>query len=320
MNKAYEAGICIVAAAGNHVGCHAAAHVVYPARYSRVIAVCGVMADGRPYTTSRGRRSKATSDPTPHERGHRRLHAEHPWAALHVRDCHSPERRGHVGRHAAGRRGRRSLVREVQERAAARLASSRGRAPRPLHLGQAQGGHEALRQRHASGARGARCQARPRSTEERQPTDDSFAFFRVITGLGVAESPPREQMFNLELAQRWLVNEELQEIVPDPDAGPKLGEDKLRRFMEAVIEDEGASLALRRHVAARYPLAAGKSVPRKRPRQDVVPTLLPSLRSTGSLADPPFRRIRVYAVRPELLDAARDRLDQRGRAQDRWET
>ena len=44
-----ERGVCICAAAGNHVGSSPPRVLVYPARYPRVIAVCGVMADGRPY-------------------------------------------------------------------------------------------------------------------------------------------------------------------------------------------------------------------------------------------------------------------------------
>ena len=49
VDKAYEAGICICAAAGNHVGLAPPHVLVYPARYSRVIAVCGVMANNTPY-------------------------------------------------------------------------------------------------------------------------------------------------------------------------------------------------------------------------------------------------------------------------------
>ena len=62
------------------------------------------------------------------------------------------------------------------------------------------------------------------------PSDDSFAFLRIITGLGIVEIPPREQMFNLELAQRWLVNEELQEIVPDPSGATKLEREESAPF------------------------------------------------------------------------------------------
>ena len=53
VNAAYEAGICIVAAAGNNFSAFGTGvptrFIVYPARFRRVIAACGVMADRRPY-------------------------------------------------------------------------------------------------------------------------------------------------------------------------------------------------------------------------------------------------------------------------------
>jgi subtilisin family serine protease len=49
VNAAYEAGIVMVCAAGNNFGRLPTPHVVYPARFHRVIAACGIMADGRPY-------------------------------------------------------------------------------------------------------------------------------------------------------------------------------------------------------------------------------------------------------------------------------
>jgi subtilisin family serine protease len=49
VNKAYEAGIVVVCAAGNNFGGLPTSLVVYPARFDRVIAACGVMADKTPY-------------------------------------------------------------------------------------------------------------------------------------------------------------------------------------------------------------------------------------------------------------------------------
>jgi len=49
VNRAYEAGVVLCTAAGNHYGNFPPTSIVYPARYRRVIAACGVMADGRPY-------------------------------------------------------------------------------------------------------------------------------------------------------------------------------------------------------------------------------------------------------------------------------
>ena len=39
-----------------------------------------------------------------------------------------------------------------------------------------------------------------------------------LTGLGIVAPTPREIMFNIEVAQLWLLNADLQQIVPDPDA------------------------------------------------------------------------------------------------------
>src|SRR5205085_11448611 len=75
-------------------------------------------------------------------------------------------------------------------------------------------------------------------------SDNSFAFLRLVTGLGIAAVPPRERMFNVEMAQRCLVNEELQQLVPDPESAAQLAPDLMKPVMQAVIEDKGASLAL----------------------------------------------------------------------------
>lgn len=50
VNLAYESGLVMVTAAGNNfAGAPTPKTVVYPARFRRVLAACGVMADGRPY-------------------------------------------------------------------------------------------------------------------------------------------------------------------------------------------------------------------------------------------------------------------------------
>jgi hypothetical protein len=49
VNRAYEAGVAIFAAAGNRYGPSPPEWIVYPARFKRVVAVCGVTADRTPY-------------------------------------------------------------------------------------------------------------------------------------------------------------------------------------------------------------------------------------------------------------------------------
>ena len=52
VNRAYEAGVAIFAAAGNRFGPSPPSSIIFPARFNRVVAVCGVTADGSPYYRS----------------------------------------------------------------------------------------------------------------------------------------------------------------------------------------------------------------------------------------------------------------------------
>lgn len=49
VNDAYESGLTLVTAAGNNFGCKPMVELVYPARFNRVIAVCGVTYNNKPY-------------------------------------------------------------------------------------------------------------------------------------------------------------------------------------------------------------------------------------------------------------------------------
>ena len=49
VNEAYKSGVCIVAAAGNNYDGFFTTDTIWPARYNRVIAACGVMVNGNPY-------------------------------------------------------------------------------------------------------------------------------------------------------------------------------------------------------------------------------------------------------------------------------
>jgi Subtilase family len=53
VNAAYDAGIVLVTASGNNFNALPTQHVVYPARFGRVIAACGVTHDLRPYHSTK---------------------------------------------------------------------------------------------------------------------------------------------------------------------------------------------------------------------------------------------------------------------------
>ena len=49
VNALYDAGVFVVTAAGNNYANLPSHLIVYPARFNRVVAACGAMADGTPY-------------------------------------------------------------------------------------------------------------------------------------------------------------------------------------------------------------------------------------------------------------------------------
>lgn len=64
VNRAYDAGVCIVAAAGNNMGGFPTRRLVYPARFGRVIAACGIMADGSPYFRANSKKMQGNFGPS----------------------------------------------------------------------------------------------------------------------------------------------------------------------------------------------------------------------------------------------------------------
>jgi hypothetical protein len=56
----------------------------------------------------------------------------------------------------------------------------------------------------------------------RQPEDSaSFAFLRVLTGLGVSALDARQRMLELEALQLTQRSHELEQLLPDPDIDPQ---------------------------------------------------------------------------------------------------
>jgi subtilisin family serine protease len=322
VDRAYLAGVCMVSAAGNNFGGLPSRHVVYPARYGRVIAACGAMADGRPYTNLQKRDMEGSYGPGKVMKYALAAYTPNvPWAVF---GCPATVRRNGGGTSSA----------TPQIAAAAALWYERYKAELPRDWRRVEAVRKALFSTAAKGdterlgqgvlRAAAALAVRPDlGLPQTKSDNDSFAFLRVITGLGLAaaDAPPRELMFNLELAQRWLLNAELQAIVPDPDDAAGLEGAALERFMQAVIEDDGASAALRRHVAARYPVALGKSVPRTPRSEHVVPdTAVPACDKEPALRDPPHRRLRVYATDPSLSARFDTAASNEVTVRVRWET
>jgi hypothetical protein len=315
VNAAYEAGICIVAASGDCFGGLPTHHVVYPARYHRTIAACGVMEDGTPYFNlpinviegSWGPDSCMTAA----------LAAWTPnisWAKF---GCPQTVDMDGAGTSAA----------TPQVAAAAALWLEKYKAQLPMRNWQRV---EAVRNALFGAARKTDPQHFGRGIlqanaalaiapnlmlPKTQPDNDSFAFFRVITGLGIAEPNAQERMLNLELSQVYLMSPEMQDAVPEPEARVDLKD--LRRFMDSLIGNTKASGALRRLAASRYSALFDAPVPGAA-LTDLAPVrAVPEAQVT--LRDPAYRRIRTYAVDPSLSTQLKTAAVNQGLLRVPWE-
>jgi hypothetical protein len=302
IDRAYLAGLCMVTAAGNNFGGLATRKIVYPARYSRVIAACGAMANGKPYTHLAKREMEGNFGPDKVMKHALAAYTPNiPWAVFGCEDI--------VRRNGAGTS---SATPQIAAAAALYFEKFKSMLPRDWRRVEAvrnalfttarKGDEEHLGQGilRANDALGVPPNL---ALPQTKPDKDSFAFLRVLTGLGLTEPTARERMYNIELAQRWLLNEELQQIVADPDTDEQLQKKQLVAFIDAVVEDDRASLALRRHMASRYAVVAGKPLPPKKGKAalaDVTPPVLPACDRQPEVRAPALRRVRVYAVDPSF--------------------
>ena len=208
--RAVRAGIVLVTAAGNNYGNLPTRSIVYPARFNRVLAACGIMADGRPYADLPlnlmagcygPRRKMRTALPawTPNV----------PWAKFGCPDAVDMDGGG-------------TSAATPQVAAAAALWLQRNKAALAGHAGWKR--VEAVRQAlfaTAAGAGGdagrisaaaccgprrrwaARRRRSPRCARKRWTRSD-FAVLRLLAGLGVAPElapAPAQRMLELEALQ-----------------------------------------------------------------------------------------------------------------------
>jgi hypothetical protein len=323
VNELYEMGVFIVTAAGNNFGNLPTRNIVYPARFNRVVAACGVMENGKPYADlplnimagnygPQRKMQTAIAGYSPNT----------PWAKL---GC--PKIVDHSGA------GTSSSTPQIAAAAALWIQTHRqaydaypqgwmkveavrkavfdgaGAGDPDQHLGR--GAVHALKALAQPPAAGASLQPQPRDTA-------SFPFLRVITGLGLDAQNPRLRMLELEALQLSQRSHEIESLLPDPEIDPAAVPQPVRRqILEALADAPGASQALR--------LALG--VAQKRVRTQVaVPAQLPVADKerleraiSPPLPDPATRSLRVFAFDP-LVGASLDTANLNGTTLDvRWE-
>ncbi|MHB0667962.1 S8 family serine peptidase [Roseomonas mucosa] len=335
VNAAYEAGIVVVCAAGNNFGGLPTRLIVYPARFGRVIAACGVMADGKPYIDLPGGVMQGNAGPVTKMRTALAAFTPNiPWARLGCSGTLDLDGAGtssatpQVAAAAAlwlRRNGANFPQRdwrrvEAVRQALFRSATRHGGAGPDPRLGQG-----------VLNARAALQLARPAVTDaDRMPRDSAtFAFLHLLTSaFGIGPQDAQSRMHALELTQLGLLNPAAHQALPDPDMPPEqITTAQRNAFLGALREDTRASLSLRRALDT---LLGGTSVSSRRPRSGSTPetpdatsdeasdateatapgaaptqtTSLPIPTSGATLPrrilspPPPARRLRIYATDP----------------------
>lgn len=342
VNRAYDNGIVVVTAAGNNISARLfgvpSRFIVYPARFRRVIAACGVTADRQPYfglpfkvmQGNFGPSSKmatAISAFTPNM----------PWAHLGCRDL---VRMNGAGTSSATPQVAAAAALYVQAHAARLL--DRAQYPEPWMRVEAvrhalflaadkradNGSSEKIGNGVLQAAQALAVMPLPAGSLRRTLADDAgFAFLKVLTGIGMAAAP-QAHMLALEatqLAQTWPHRDApnpFEQSVPDPDLPAEaIPSEQRKRYLEALLEHPKASRQLREHVERlrRDQFGSGQApMPPPTPRgkrgggggagKSVITPAVPSTPQPEAWLhgapftppEPPYRRLRGFSLDPSL--------------------
>lgn len=285
VNALYEAGVVLVTAAGNNYGNLPVRSIVYPARFNRVLAACGIMANGRPYADLAinlmagcyGPASKmrtALSAWTPNV----------PWARFGCPDAVDQDGGGTsaatpqvaaaaalwLQRHGAALAGYPGWARVEAVRQA--LFATAGRAG----AGTAPDGHLGRGVLRAAAALGS-APAALAALRPEAPDAVEFAVLRLLAGLGIAPeqaAAPAQRMLELEAVQLTQRSAAVAAALGERD--PAEGDPRdpgWTRALLAMADDPACSAALRGFI--RGHLAAAQVPGTALPVPDAAPAAAP---------------------------------------------
>ena len=309
INLAYDDGLAMVTAAGNNFSNKPSPRsIVFPARYRRVLAACGVMADGRAYAGLAGGAMEGNFGPrTKMATALGGYTPNVPWAVI---DCANI-----VGMDGAGTSSATPQIaaavalwlaehfpqvmeyREPWMRVEAvrqALFASAGKSTAAMSKEETfeKIGNGVLKANAALAIRPALAKDLVKLPEARE----GWGWLDLIFGGGVSVAPTargRNDMLKLELTQMAQRVAEVDAAIEDNDApADKISKAARDRYLEAALEAGSPSKLLK--TALENELGRGRSsVP--------VPSKLPPAipRKTKQLP-PPKRRLRIYALDPSI--------------------
>ena len=313
INLAYESGIVMVAAAGNHFKDRPLpTSIVFPARYRRVLAACGVMGDGRPYSGLASGQMQGSFGPA--EKMLTALGAytpNVPWPEIDAPNIIDMDGAGTssatpqvaaaaalwlaqhwdtVGSYSPWARV--EAVRRALFDSAAKSTARMGRVETLEKIGMG------VVMANAALDQIPKAQGSLRITP---PAKDAWSWADLLFGGAISAAPANmasRRMLALELTQMAQRVRSVDQAIANPEAEDgNVSPGGINRYLEAALDEGNPSLALKAFLEARLGrpgvVAKGKAKLVSAPKPTrIVRTPRPT--------PPPRRRLRIYALDPTI--------------------
>lgn len=251
VNAAYNAGITMVTAAGNNYNGFPTQHVIYPARFGRVIAACGATYDLRPYSSSKLGEMQGCYGPSRHmKKALAAFTPNMPWASV---------RSGNINFSGAGTSCATPQIaaaaaiyyRKYHRELDALLPWQRVEAIRyALYTSALKkvNGMDDYRTCFGNGIVQAAAALAVKVKIADTPTpEDSVPWFPILNTLFKAKPGREAEMYNTELAQLVYQYPELAALIGnEAQSYERVSAAKWRKFRDAVIAHPAASIALKK--------------------------------------------------------------------------
>jgi subtilisin family serine protease len=260
VNAAYDAGITVVTAAGNNFSGLPTRHVIYPARFGRVIAACGVTNDKKPYFTKKKDEMQGCFGPKKHMvKALSAFTPNIPWASVEsgtIRFSGGGTSSATPQIAAAAAIYYRKYHQELDElepwqrveairNALYRSAVKKVNDPRYDHDFKNYFGNGIIQANDALKI--------PVATNIEKTKEDEVPWFPILNTIFKAKPNPlqstRLEMFNTELSQLVFSYPELNILIDDDRRDyDKIGQKKWKDFKEAVINHPATSVTLKKYL------------------------------------------------------------------------